>query len=309
MFNKFSIQETSIFFLKGNDRIDFLNRISTNEFRSFKNNKFVKTLLLSEKGRIVDLITVFEFGTYSLIKSSFQNKSAVSDYINKYIFTDDVSIEEATSKYKLITLAGEDIIGFVNREYNVPRSEDNRYFIIENNSILYFDTYEFPIVRILAETNNSNDLLQGLEEFHNMSDDDYDYFCIMNNIPESINELNVEINPLECGLNKYISFEKGCFIGQEVIARLDSQQKLPKQMVRFESFFELAKNDKIYYREANYDLYECGYINKVVKKNLKYVGFGFIRNIYLKFERKYFDKHNNPIQIGSIKEQSKIQLS
>ena len=38
-------------------------------------------------------------------------------------------------------------------------------------------------------------------------------------------------NPLETGLWGSISFTKGCYIGQEVIARLDTYQKVQKNFV------------------------------------------------------------------------------
>lgn len=39
-------------------------------------------------------------------------------------------------------------------------------------------------------------------------------------------DLTADINPLEAGLEKFISFQKGCYIGQEVIARLDTYRKV-----------------------------------------------------------------------------------
>ena len=300
MVNSFFIQNAGFFYFKGKDRIDFLNRISTNDFRSFKTNEFVKTLLTSEKGKIIDLITVFEYSSHSVIKTTNENKDSVENFINKYIFSEDVKIENPGITYYLITLTGDNIIDFVNKEFNVPKPEDNRYFTLYENSILYFDLYDIPFVRIIAGTKDLDDILPALNELHKMDKDEFEYFCIQNVIPESEDELNGNINPLECNLDKYISFTKGCFVGQEVIARLDSQQKLPKRMVRFESEMEIKRNDKIYYREANFNLYECGFISKVVKRNEKYLGFAFIRNIYLNYEMDYFTKDNDLVKIQRI---------
>jgi folate-binding protein YgfZ len=44
-------------------------------------------------------------------------------------------------------------------------------------------------------------------------------------------ELTEEVNPLEAGLEKFVSFTKGCYIGQEVIARLDTYKKLQKHLM------------------------------------------------------------------------------
>jgi folate-binding protein YgfZ len=41
-----------------------------------------------------------------------------------------------------------------------------------------------------------------------------------------------DYNPLEAGLIGSIDFAKGCYIGQEVIARLDTYQKVQKRLVK-----------------------------------------------------------------------------
>jgi tRNA-modifying protein YgfZ len=46
-------------------------------------------------------------------------------------------------------------------------------------------------------------------------------------------ELSEQFNPLEAGLNHAISFAKGCYTGQEVIARLDTYQRLKQRLARF----------------------------------------------------------------------------
>jgi len=300
MNKSYFIQDAGYFYLKGKDRQDFLNRISTNDLSSLKNNEFVKTLLVTDKGKIVDLITVLDFNIYYVIKTTFENKTAVIDYINKYLFTEDVIIEDDKNEYLQITLAGDDIIDFVNMHLNAPKTENNRYTVCPSGSILYFDTYDIPIVRIISEKSKLNDLLSSLLELNKMNFNDFEYFRIQNYIPESVNELNLEVNPMECDLKKYISFTKGCYIGQEVIARLDSQNKLPKQIVRFESEFEMHSKNKIFYRDSKFNLYECGFISSVAKKDNRYLGFAFVRSTYLNYELEYFDRENNLINIYKI---------
>ena len=46
-------------------------------------------------------------------------------------------------------------------------------------------------------------------------------------------EITQDYNPLEANLGKYVSFTKGCYIGQEVLARIDSYNKLQKKLVGF----------------------------------------------------------------------------
>jgi folate-binding protein YgfZ len=48
--------------------------------------------------------------------------------------------------------------------------------------------------------------------------------------PAADREITESHNPLEAGLWEAISFNKGCYIGQEIIARLDTYQKLKQQL-------------------------------------------------------------------------------
>ena len=64
-------------------------------------------------------------------------------------------------------------------------------------------------------------------------------------LPKAQNEISEEYTPLEIGLEKLISWNKGCYIGQEVISRLDTYDKVNKKLVGLaceENNFEQFKN-------------------------------------------------------------------
>ena len=52
---------------------------------------------------------------------------------------------------------------------------------------------------------------------------------IENGIPSAGKELSEQINPLEARLESQISFTKGCYIGQEVIARIDTYKSFKRK--------------------------------------------------------------------------------
>jgi folate-binding protein YgfZ len=64
----------------------------------------------------------------------------------------------------------------------------------------------------------------------------YEMLRIHRGLPMMEKEITDEYNPHEVGLFPFINFEKGCYIGQEVIARLDTYQKVQRQLagVKFE---------------------------------------------------------------------------
>ena len=57
----------------------------------------------------------------------------------------------------------------------------------------------------------------------------YELFRIAHGVPSIGAEISEAFNPYEVGLRSAISFTKGCYIGQEVIARLDTYKKVQRE--------------------------------------------------------------------------------
>jgi aminomethyltransferase len=51
-------------------------------------------------------------------------------------------------------------------------------------------------------------------------------------LPRFPNELGEDYIPLEAGVWDAVSFSKGCYIGQEIIARMESRNQLAKRLMR-----------------------------------------------------------------------------
>jgi folate-binding protein YgfZ len=60
--------------------------------------------------------------------------------------------------------------------------------------------------------------------------DAYDTFRIVQGIPAGGRELSETLHPLEVNLREDISFTKGCYIGQEVVARMDTYRKIRRRL-------------------------------------------------------------------------------
>jgi len=93
-------------------------------------------------------------------------------------------------------------------------------------------------------------------------------------------------------LDKFVSFTKGCYIGQEVLTRLNSQNKLPKIFKRFSIETNYEFENKVFLLNNNSEE-ECGYITtKILDKN-NYNCLGFIKNKFISEDLKFFVKANN----------------
>ena len=58
----------------------------------------------------------------------------------------------------------------------------------------------------------------------------FEHWRISHGLPFSSHELNGDTNPLELGLSDWISLEKGCYLGQETLAKLSSRDGVKQQL-------------------------------------------------------------------------------
>ncbi|MBX7045596.1 MAG: hypothetical protein K1X86_07140 [Ignavibacteria bacterium] len=265
-----------VLIFKGKDRIDFLNRMSANDLTSLPPQHYKKTVLTTDKGRIIDLITILNYSDHSIVLTTENYEQRITEHLDKYIIMDDVFIERPEKKYSSLIVWGEDIACKINELESITLSGDN--FFEKEDNIIFADDFGYEKVIYLTgedKADNIKEKFQGSAEF---SFNEYENFRISLGIAEGENEFNDLINPKECGLERYISYTKGCYIGQEVIARLDAQGKIPKQMVKLVSDSALTKDGKIYL-----DGKEVGVITSVSGN----IGLGFIRSIAIDTSKEY----------------------
>lgn len=239
-----NISHQGIIELKGKDALDLVHRISTNNIKELPKEGVIDTIFTSEKGRFIGLTTLMNFENYQLLVCDRANKMKIISWIRKYVISDDVEVNDANTKYNLLELSGPQAESFATLVCGNVAGEmkPNTFKIIHTENILFF-LIMLPGKRgnnnfwFLADFENSKRLItymkeyKGVFNFNMIGEEAYDTYRIEQGIPIAPNEVNDDYNPLNANLNDLIDFKKGCYIGQEVIARLDTYDKVQKKLV------------------------------------------------------------------------------
>lgn len=280
------IKKIGLIEASGKDLIDFINRMSTNDFRKFRTDEFRKTVLTTDKGRIIDLVNVLNLRDRQPILTSYNFQDKIISHLNKYIIMDEVVLEKSKNEYVNFVITGEDLRNFAKKIFNID-IENGKAFLLDNDAYLFYDDFKFNTLNLVCKENEIDKYKKNLEGLEEINAEEHEYRRVTSGLPEGENEFNEQINPMECGLDKYISFTKGCYIGQEVIARLDSQGKRPKQIVKIDSDHKINKDDKIYSEDK-----EVGFVSSVSGQDNKTAALGFIRSVNLDYAKPYFVSNN-----------------
>tara|TARA_Y100001936_G_scaffold22325_1_gene19768 strand:+ start:9777 stop:10586 length:810 start_codon:yes stop_codon:yes gene_type:complete len=212
-----------------------LNRITTNQISE---SLSTRTLLLDDNGRIIDNFLVLNSTTEDLLLVS--DSSEISDLyeqITKYIILENITIEDISNSYKRISLVGNGSYKFLSKILKSNPLKSKNVFLDDFNFIVFIDKSK-PIewIDIIIQSKDLSKLEKIiLKNISEISDLDFKKFRF-HHLVTVLDEIT-GINPLELSLINLISFTKGCYIGQEVIARMDTYSKVTRKLVRLQSDF------------------------------------------------------------------------
>jgi len=218
--------------VRGTDRLDLLHRLSTNTLTNLAPGDAASTVFVNDRGRIIDLVTVCALQDRLILITSPGRELFLSAWIEKYTITEDITFSIITDETVMVSLIGARMISsFIEARDRAalsgnPGAEPS--FVFARRAGL-----SHPIADVIARQERGGDLaafigmIPGARWIGRQA---YEGFRIASGIPASPGELNESYNPLECGLRSSISFTKGCYIGQEVIARLDTYGKTRRHL-------------------------------------------------------------------------------
>ncbi len=73
----------------------------------------------------------------------------------------------------------------------------------------------------------------------------FETWRIIHGLPIGMNEINAEVNPFEIGLSNLVSLDKGCYLGQESIARIARPGKFKQELRFWESNSKINVGEKL----------------------------------------------------------------
>ena len=223
---------------KGEGSLELINRLSTNKLEEIPIGEGVPTVLTTPKGRVVDFLLLGSQPDRLICLTSPGQQQTVLDWIDFYTFGEDVQMEDISEITSHFTICGPNpesvlsslgIIGSHISPYQLQTVEFDGFPIIVWRTISSgADSFEFIAPRELAPRlwdflKNSGSVPVGSAAWETLR--------IANGVPVYAAEFGDHTNPLESRLRGAISFSKGCYIGQEVVARLDTYKKVRRYLM------------------------------------------------------------------------------
>ena len=225
--------------ISGEDAIDLLNRLSTNELATLEVGSGAATVLTTNKGRIVDLLHVHRGEVALSVFTSPGNQNRVAEWIDFYTFVEDVEVEDKSIETAMLSVGGPGSASLLDMLTDGQASllrvfeRLNADIAGVQSEVFRSDFLGSTSYDIVVQASNKDMLSALLIEKGAVAvgANTIEAVRVERGIPAFGNELTEDYNPHEANLVHHVSFSKGCYIGQEVIARLQTYKKVSKFLV------------------------------------------------------------------------------
>ncbi|MTJ10315.1 folate-binding protein YgfZ [Anabaena sp. UHCC 0204] len=209
------------------DRLRFLHNQSTNDFQSLKPGQGCDTVMVTSTARTIDLVTAYVLEDAVLLVVSPNRRQVLMQWLDRYIFfADKVKLTDVTEEMATLSLIGPQSHAMVEKlgAGALIGQPDGNHILVNGVIVAVGSGVAAPgytLILPIAEKQEWWEKILGFGAVE-LSDRAWEMLRILQGRPAPDLELTDDYNPLEVGLWQTVSFTKGCYIGQETIARLNT---------------------------------------------------------------------------------------
>lgn len=228
--------------ISGEDRLRFLHNQTTNTFEQRQPGEGCDTVFVTSTARTMDLANVYVTADSLLILTSPGQDQRLFDWMDRYIFpADRVSLTNLTPTTAIFSLIGPESTELLRRA-GLPESAVNSQAPYGQHHVVQIADMAVRVAvgsglglpgwTIIVPLEAASQVWQTLVQAGAIPAGEtlWQRLRIQQGRPLPGAELTEDYNPLEAGLWQSISFDKGCYIGQETIARLNTYQGVKQQL-------------------------------------------------------------------------------
>ena len=232
--------DLGVLIFSGKTRFDLINRMSTQKVQTMLKGEGTATILTTDIGRIIDRLMLYATNNTIYALTSENNSDAIARYLMRFVFfQDDFRIQDVSQETVIFGVYGPQArqkvvaAGFPDEE--LPLHHWRQVKFGEITAYLHrTDPIHGAGYFVMGEEKDREALWQRLLDTDLVvaDADAFNYLRIEAGLPRYGQELTSDYIPLEANLWEDVSFSKGCYIGQEIIARMESRGRLAKKLVQ-----------------------------------------------------------------------------
>jgi folate-binding protein YgfZ len=210
--------------LTGSEAKDFLHGQVTNDILGLTPGHGCYAAFLTHKGKMLGDMRVFDLGDELLLDCERVALQELFNMIRRYKLGRDVELHKRTLEYGLLSVIGPDAPDLAG-----PQEHDNAAHTLGGANVFAVRTDVGIDVFCQA---GDKDAVRAALDFPDATEGDAEIVRVEHGRPRYGVDLDDSVIPQEAGLNeRAVSFTKGCYVGQETVARLHYRGKPNRRLL------------------------------------------------------------------------------
>lgn len=234
----FELPDWRLIRVSGPDARDYLHRQLSNSVKNAPDGSCVYATAMRGDGRMVADLWVFVVSRDDFLILAAPAADGLAAHLEKYVIMENVAIQEL-SPVTFFAVEGKDLGKLVTQELFPTESDSRKFFAAEFAGDTLFLMRPVNLVAggfwISRGPSSQQPIRAKLEELigsGNLYDSaTWNAWRVLHGIPLFGHDMDTGTIPLEAGLYPAIDFNKGCFPGQEIVARINNLGHPAKTLV------------------------------------------------------------------------------
>jgi aminomethyltransferase len=226
--------------LAGSDRVRWLNGMITNNVRDLAEGHGVYAFLLNPQGHILGDLTAYNRGEHMLVDTDQSQVEKILATFDHYIIMDDVEVTNVTDRVRTIGLAGPNS-GIVLKAagFEVPRLTTLQIADLKwqqaDFSIIRGESEAYPSYEIWIAPEHAVQMREILRDAGAslVGSDALELYRIALGVPRYGQDIRERDLPQETEQQRALNFNKGCYVGQEIVERIRSRGSVHRKFTGF----------------------------------------------------------------------------
>ena len=232
--------------ITGADALDLLNRLTTNKLETLPEGAARSTVLTNGDARVIDHLRVAAADGGMWCLASPGRAGDVADWIDLYTFGEEIAVDDRSAATAQLAVAGPLAADALVRAGLPAPAPD---CAAEGGGVLVVASPfgALPVYDVLTSAEDAAAVRAALLDAGAVeaSAETFEAHRIAQGVPAWGAEFGMFNNPLEARLLGSISDDKGCYTGQEVIARLQTYRKVQRLLMAFTTAGDAAPGDAL----------------------------------------------------------------
>jgi len=215
--------------LRGDDRAGFLNNFCTNDIKRLQPGQGCEAFICNVKGHVIGHVAVFCDESSLWLDTAPGQAQKLLSHLDRYLIREKVELIDRTSDYQELILSGEKVSGLF-EGVSIDRMTPGEHVKMPSPSGAMVGIYRVDLTAhhccLLTFPANDAIAMRRLLQLKNVvecSHEALDIVRIENGFPLYGVDITDDNLPQEVARDaKAISFTKGCYLGQETVARIDA---------------------------------------------------------------------------------------